>query len=124
MNPWFEVIAIPMSCANTVWMFSALLLTLGRDAGIRDFDAGVFRVARWIFHEVKPFFRPFAVILGLYYALPLDLFSWVSLLMLVAQLVFFHFYKDIDDDDRWQRRKQKIFDKITITDGKLAVIPA
>lgn len=81
-------------------------------------------MARWIFHEVKPFFRPFAVILCLNHTFPLNSWSWVSLLILAGQFVLFYFYKDIDDDDRWKKRKRRVLDKITITDGKLTVIPA
>lgn len=124
MNPWLDLLDVFMACANAAWMLAGSTLYTIKRSGMSNPDTGAFRALWWIFCEVKPFFRTFAVLTGLYHALPLHPSSWISVGVTVLQFVYFHIYKDIDDDDRWKRRKQKLLDKITITDGKLAVIPA
>lgn len=125
MSLWFEVVATFMACANTAWMIAGSALYGLKMSGMSKPDTKAFKVLWWIFCEVKPFFRTFAILIGLYHALPLQPFSWLSVLVTALQLAYFHIFKDLDDDDdRWKRRRQKLLDKVTITGGKLAVIPA
>lgn len=122
MSPWFENISVFCALAIVAWMLSAIFIQQSKNR--LPPENTVLRIARWIFHELKPFFLTVAIVRFGTSSLPVDSWLWAHVIVFGIDCLNWYFYKDIDDDDRWQRRKQKLLDKITITDGKLAVIPA
>lgn len=123
MDQWLRFIRIAFSVIICAWLIAAMFLLLAK--GRVNPDGMAWRTARWIFHEVKPFYRAMAVVRFGVHCFDLDQWLWIHAVVAGMDFWNYHLYKDVDDDDdRWQRRKQKVLDKITITDGRLAVIPA
>lgn len=124
MDGWLHLIRLAFTVAICAWMTSAMFLSPIFRHRINP-DGMALRVARWIFHELKPFIRFMTIARFGIHCLDLSPTLWVHAGVLGLDLWNYYMYKDQDDDDdRWKRRKQKVLDKITITDGKLAVIPA
>lgn len=43
--------------------------------------------------------------------------------VMLGVISFYNFYYDKDDEDRWNKRKKRIKEAVTVVDGKLAVVP-
>ena len=115
-------IAVIQAAATVVimwWLFAGIAIQvckmLGREAP---------SLARTVFHELRPFFL--AAVLAQFgsraaagegfdawdwFNLGLNLWNWYAL-------------RNIDDDDRWQRRRKKLADKVSVLGGRLVVVPA
>lgn len=120
-----EVLVLCAAVTNSTWLVSAAVLFLLKAFGPLDPGSVPIRFVRWIFHEIKPFFRAFAAVVCVAYCVPWTSTSWLTLLVTAGQLYLFHALKDVDDDDdRWTRRKRLALEKITFVDGRLAVTPA
>lgn len=82
------------------------------------------RIARWIFHEVKPFFRAVAAVRLAIYCLDPSPALIIHVILFGMDLYCYELLKDVDDDDdRWGRRKQRLLDKVSVVNGRLAVTP-
>lgn len=125
LHSWMLILAATCSMVGVAWILSALVLSDLRRHGELDPKKRGVRVARWIFHEVKPFFQAIAVIKCAAYCIPITPWDVLNVIILIQDFWLFHLYKDADDDDdRWKRRKQKVLGKIEVVNGKLAVNPA
>lgn len=123
MSLWLDVIRVSCSVAIVAWLLSAIFIQQVKTS-LPPENRGL-RAARWIFHELKPFFVAMAITRFGIWCMDLSPWLWIHAGVFGLDYMNWRLYKDVDsDDDRWQRRKQKALDKITITDGKLAVIPA
>jgi hypothetical protein len=123
MMGWLTFIRLAFTTAICAWLFSAIFLTFAKHRPVDPSSRGL-RVARWIFHELKPFIRAMAVIRFGIHCLNLEPTLWIHAFVLGMDLWNYHWYKDVDDDDdRWRRRKQIVLDKIAVVDGRLAVTP-
>lgn len=81
-------------------------------------------VARWFFHELRPFYLP-AVVLHVGYLSAHDQILGWNTLWATLSLINWWGLKDVDDDDdRWKRRRRKVAEKIARIGGRLAVVPA
>lgn len=123
MDDWLDFIRLAFTTAICAWLLSAMFFSTMIQSRI-DPDGMALRVARWIFHELKPFYLFMAITRFGIHCLDLRPELWIHAAIFGMDLFNYHRYKNYDDDDRWKRRRRKILDKITITDGKLAVIPA
>lgn len=119
---WLRYVRVACVIAICAWVLSAMFLVMLR--GRLDSGNVALRVAQWIFHEVKPFYRVMAVAKFGIECLTPDEWLWIPAALMGLDFWNYHIYKDIDDDDRWDRRKREVLEKISIVDGKLAVIPA
>jgi len=115
------VIDLTLALANmvrTTWIVAAVLLYLlpskRQHLGIQ----------RWLWAELRPFYLP-AVFIGIARdVLSGDIIGWSALWDGFALLNWW-IYKDIDDDDRWKRRKAKVTGKVkALASGRLTVVPA
>lgn len=103
------------SLVALAWITAAATLTLTTLFGT---DAP--ELARAIFHELRPFYLV-AVVASFVLEQEHNGWSWFTLVM---SLVNWLFFKDIDDDDRWKRRRQRLADQVAVLDGRLTVVPA
>lgn len=123
LKSWLMMISWIMFVLKMSWYVAAITLALTKRNGV----GGELRLARFVFHELKPFFWVIVIV-----DLVCDLSSSATPLMIAANgfvlvMDYFNwrFYKDIDnDDDRWKRRKKKLADKVKALNGRLVLVPA
>lgn len=122
MSPWLSFIRISFSLAIFAWICSAMFIKVGKNY-LHPENRGL-RVARWIFHELKPFYRFMAIARFGIHCLDLSPWLWIHAVVLGLDLWNYHLHKDSDDDDdRWKRRKAKTLEKVEVVSGRLAVTP-
>jgi len=83
---------------------------------------GVPQTLRFIHNELKPFYLPalaVSTVLGC-----LDGFSWNTAVHAGFGVLNWFLLKDLDDDDRWKRRKEKLVEKVSRSGSRLVVHPA
>ncbi|WP_431881789.1 hypothetical protein [Micromonospora chalcea] len=104
--------------AVVMWAVAGLIVVTARLEGREPA-----RLARAIYHELRPFYR--AIVLT---GVVLDILGGVVLLGLVYCGVGFWLWsllRDVDDDDdRWKRRRRNLARKVQVVDGQLTVVPA
>jgi len=78
---------------------------------------------KFIYHEIKPFYWPCAMIHMAHYWLDPNIDLYLK--VIVTLMVYFNckWFKDVDKDDRWKRRKQKLLEKVKVQAGKLVAVP-
>lgn len=112
-GPWYWAeVAATLVCH--AWIFTGVL--------IKVHAAG--RTARAVFHELKPFFWP-AALLGylceiVRFGKPFDPFNLVAM----GTCVLAWFMLRNADDDRWKRRRRQVAEKVAQVAGRLTVVPA
>ena len=75
----------------------------------------------FIHNELKPFYLPalaVSTVLGC-----LDGFSWNTAVHAGFGVLNWFLFKDLDDDDRWKRRKKKLAEKVSRSGSRLVVQP-
>lgn len=81
-----------------------------------------YQFVRTIFHELKPLYLPCVVsgyVLG---SMIRNRDGWDLVLFIIAVAAYW-FYKNIDKDDRWKRRKEKVLEKVEQVGSKLVSVP-
>lgn len=89
-------------------------------------DQRFLRPHRWLAAELRPFYLPAALIIisddvvtGRLWGSGWAIFGDAAL------LACWWLYKDVDDDDRWKRRRAKVVGKVkALASGRLTVVPA
>ena len=104
------------------WLFSAIVIQLDIWFGLRLTDR-LRAVLRWMYLEIKPFFLYFLTFDLIADALRHPPSLWDALLF--ANSVFaYYIMRNLDDDDRWKRRKAKLIEMVSVAEGKLVVVPS
>lgn len=99
-----------------IWiMASIMILWFGRHLDLREI--------RWIWAELRPFYLPAALISIGDVVVHGQLRGW-NILFAVCSLANWWFFKDVDKDDRWKRRKAKLVEKIQRQGARLVVVPS
>lgn len=102
----------------SVWALSALGLSwFGRH------DLPPVRICRFLWAELRPVYLPGVAILIAQHVMAGEMLGWNSLLH-ACQIFNWFAFKDIDDDDRWKRRKAKLVERIERRGARLVVVPA
>ena len=104
------------------WCVAGLVLSLSKFVGIAGDRAGV-RLARWVWAELRPLYLPAVAVIIAGYVMTGEMLGWHTFFSACSILNWF-FYKDIDDDDRWKRRKAKLLARVTRRGGRLVAVPA
>lgn len=104
---------------NLSWAVAAGMIGLAKRVGDEPP-----RAARTIYHELRPFYLPLAVgnLLAANYASSHNPSGYI-----VFGLMLINWFqnRDIDDDDRWTRRRRRLAERVTATgEGRLIVVPA
>jgi len=102
------------------WTICSLILRYKRFLGP---DSFYIKPARWLWAELRPFYLP-AVILRIGLLVMSGEMLGYNTLYMAAALANWFLYKDVDDDDRWKRRKAKLVEKIQRQGAHLVVVPA
>lgn len=119
---WISSLLGPTVVVSLGWLISGTFLYHVKPPP--DSRNTAVRVARWIFHEVKPFFRAVAIIRLAIYCMDPSPMLIVHVILFGMDLYCYELLKDVDDDDdRWGRRKQRLLDKVSVVNGRLAVTP-
>lgn len=108
-----------LACAT--WTIAAVALDFMRTFGV-DRDAPGRRFARAIWAELRPFYLLAATIVIAGHVMAGEMMGWNALFDAMKIWVWFQL-KDVDEDDRWKRRKRKLAEKIGQRGGRLVVIP-
>ena len=76
-----------------------------------------------IWAELRPFYLPATFI---YVAVDVahGRIWGLDMVFHVCYVLNWFLFKDVDDDDRWKRRRRKVLEKIRATDRGLVVVPA
>jgi len=80
------------------------------------------RTLRFIHIELKPFYLPALVVSTVLFCR--DGFSWDIAVHSGFGVLNWFLYRDLDDDDRWKRRKEKLAEKVSRSGSRLVVHPA
>lgn len=108
--------------AIALWLLSGTAILFDNLAGRRMRDRPR-AIARWFYLEIKPFFL-YAITFDLVATVfRRDLNSWDAI-MFALHVVNYYSMRNLDDDDRWKRRKAKLKEMVSVAGGKLVVVPA
>jgi hypothetical protein len=116
------VIALVATSADWVqaaWCIAAVLIYLTKTVGRRPAE-----VIRAVFHELRPFYWPAFCVETVAEAWLDQPFGFWQAVGIASTVFCWWFYKDIDKDDRWKRRKAKLADKVRRAGSRLVVSPA
>lgn len=80
------------------------------------------QAVRAVYHELQPFYLP-AVVVAFVAGSLLHRPDWLSGLWLVAGIGLWAALRDLDDDDRWTRRRERLAEKVEAVAGRLVVVP-
>lgn len=103
------------------WTVAGLVLSVAKTFHA-DLDRKWLQGARAIWAELKPFYLPaygYWLITNVLQGQVLG----VRLITLVCGLLNWYFYRNLDDDDRWKRRKARAVEKIKRMGGRLVAVP-
>ncbi len=108
-------------CAWTImaWYVSAWTII-----GVRSQGKTPPSVVRHIYHEIRPFFIP--LVAASHWLLPSlqgEHHWWYAILFALHCYTWWS-WRNLDDDDRWQRRTRKTTEAVTRTGARLTVQPA
>lgn len=102
---------------SLLWMFSGLAIVLAQRLGREPFEK-----VRTVYHELRPFYL--VLVLGntvawLLYgdSHPVDYFT------MAMELLIWFLMRDVDDDDRWKRRRKRLTERVAEVGGRLTVVP-
>lgn len=113
-----KILQILLGSIEIFWIYSGSYIYFVRLAGKEPY-----LLIRTMFHELKPFYLPSVVLLYL-----LSSFHEVKnagdIILLFINALGYWIYKDIDKDDRWKRRKERLAEKVTQVGSRLEVVPA
>lgn len=103
-----------------LWLYSGVALYYNKQY---KFGKTFVAIAKFLYHEIKPFYWPIALIHQI--DRWLDPNEHISIKIVGAILTFltWQVFKNVDDDDRWKRRKQKLLEKVKVEAGKLVTVP-
>lgn len=105
----------------SLWSVSGVILSITKSFGVRR-DHPALRTWRWTWAELRPFYlSAVAVKIGLL-VVSGEMLGWNTFFSACYVLNWFYF-KDIDEDDRWKRRKAKLLEKVTRKGGRLVAAP-
>lgn len=105
------------SVVTAMWSWSGLALSLCKDFGWRRPAA-----ARWLWAELRPLYLPSVLLLIGNDAMHGEIVGWNALWAALC-LVNWWFLKDVDEDDRWKRRRRKVAEKVARMGSRLVVVP-
>jgi len=105
------------AAVTTTWTLSGMALSTLKGAGYHS------RLIRGLWAELRPFYLPAVAVLITNHVMAGEMIGWNTFAH-TCQIANWFFFKDVDDDDRWKRRKAKLAEKIERRGGRLVVIPA
>lgn len=104
------------------WLVSASAIWIDNMLGRRLTDRS--RAAyRWLYLEIKPFFLYLVVFQVVAAAVVGDLDGWDAFACAI-NIWNWYLFRNLDDDDRWKRRGEKLRSKVEVLQGRLVVVPA
>jgi len=108
-----------------VWLLSAIAISIAR----QDLHVEPKEIFRTMFHETRPFYWPAVIVVDLEAIINGDggpaayWTDWLHYLWLGCQVLNWYWFKNIDDDDRWKRRRAKALEAIKSVGARLIVVP-
>jgi hypothetical protein len=117
----FTLLSIAGSIVYCAFVFSAWAIQIRRGLG-RELPT----LARTIYHETRPFY--WASVAAIWAPDWYDkgvlafLLNWLHYLWLVCYYVNWRMMKDVDDDDRWKRRRRKLAEAVKRVGDRLVVV--
>jgi uncharacterized membrane protein len=114
-----SIVSVAAGWLCACWSLCGMVIS-----AMQFFGARAPRIVRAVFHELKPFYIPAAVVVLLADTmLHRGLLS--RLITLAAMVANWFFYRNLDDDDdRWKRRKAKLAEQVRQVGSRLTVAPA
>lgn len=115
---WLLLLGWSALGVRLAWAFAAFSLWAHR-----QFGKDVAPYLSWLYHELRPFYLP---ALGIHAAtcaiagVPL----WFVAIDVALAVKVWRDLRDIDDDDRWKRRRHKAVEKVAEVGRRLTVVPA
>lgn len=109
-----------MTCATVMnaWANSVIVIYSARHEGLEPA-----RWARWCWAELRPFYLPANAVFAISGFLISPWTLGGSVIATGLGLMVWHLGKDVDDDDRWKRRKAKLAAKVFRKGARLVVVP-
>lgn len=99
------------------WTLSGLVLTINTAFRLPIRLGAI----RWCFHEFKPLYPIAYVVVYGPDVVTGHVEAWTVAGMFFGIMNWFTF-KDIDDDDRWKRRRRKVVERVRALGGRLTVV--
>lgn len=112
-----KVLEFIANFTSSFWLYAAFIIFIVRQTGREPYQS-----VRTIYHELKPFYLP-CVITGYILGSMIEVHDGWDVVFFMIAIAAYWLYKNIDKDDRWQKRKEKIMEKIEQVGSKLAVVP-
>lgn len=100
------------------WIVNGVILMMGNGHQRPEWVA----VNRWIWAELRLFYLPAVAIVIGSLVLRGEVLGW-NTLVIFCDLMNWFMLKNLDDDDRWKRRRKKLSEKVARVGGRLVAVP-
>jgi hypothetical protein len=109
-----------MTCATVMntWAISVIVIYTARHEGVEPA-----RWARWCWAELRPSYLPANAVFAITGFLISPWTLGANVIAIGLGLLVWHLGKDLDDDERWKRRKAKLAAKVSRKGARLVVVP-
>ena len=114
------VLDIAGQVVYVAWVASGVGILIAQQMGAEPRD-----ILRDLYHELRPFY--WAAVIAMHIdpitkgGAPAYLLNWVHYLGWGGHVWIWLVYKDIDDDDRWKRRRKKLAEAVKRVGDRLVV---
>jgi hypothetical protein len=115
----WDLVFVAIRITATVWAWSGFFIWIFRMWGRYP---RLLQISRTIWAELRPFYLPMVCCLIAKHVMEGVMLDYS--LSHAFQLLNWFAFKDIDNDDRWKRRKKKLTEKVKERAGRLVVVPA
>ncbi len=117
-----ELVAILAAIIRLNWLFAGMVLTTMKAMGANP-DNPWRKSNRTIWAELRPFYLPAVAVYIGKIVFEGEMSGW-NIFFAAAALACWWIYKDVDEDDRWKRRRAKLVEKLERRGSRLVAVPA
>lgn len=121
----WEIVEAGSQFVKATWLVASWVLYMAtRIAEIKGRTYEPTRALRWVWAELRPFYLPACFIHT--FVSRGDLFvigHWWSMATEATDYLGWFLFKDVIDDDRWERRREKLASRVERRGSRLVVAP-
>jgi len=105
-----------------LWITSAIMLELNSSKRLFNKTNLPYKYFLVMFAELKPFYLP-AIMFMMAKEIGTHTTNWFSPIDYACAIILYHLLKNVDEDDRWKKRRKKLTEKVKAFGGRLVVVP-
>ena len=104
---------------TSAWVVSGMFFSLGKMLRVNLRQRFVWHV--WA--ELRPLYLPAVAILVTHDVMTGNMLGWRAFVD-ACHIINWFYFRNVDEDDRWKRRRRKLAEKIEQRGGRLVAVPA